>query len=152
MTNKAWGGCASNHGRAPQQKHSISEISFLAKMQKMSDDVAESKEKNIQLILNQLTAENFVNLCDELFNEVLEIVQTTTYDKAVLDQQQNPAPGQPTLVELYAGVCHLIVQDNQPVNPPMRRANSLKSQSTSWLLKRRPSVEEFSARFGIYQN
>ena len=113
-------------GRAPQQKHSISEISFLAKMQKMSDDVAERKKKNIQLILNQLgsslTAEIFVNLCDELFKEidsveVLEIVQTTIYDKAVLDQQQNPAPGQPTLVELYARVCHLIVQDNQPVNP-----------------------------------
>jgi myo-inositol-1-phosphate synthase len=90
---------SSNHGRAPQQKHSIREISFLAKMQKMSDDVAESNERNIQLLLNQLTAEIFVNLSDKLFKEidsveVLEIVQTTIYDKAVLDQQQNPAPGQ----------------------------------------------------------
>ena len=122
MGNQAWGGCASNHGRAPQQEHSISENSFIAKMQKMSDDVAERKKKNIQLILNQLTAENFVNLCDELFKEidsveVLDIVQTAIYDKAVLDQQQNPAPGQPTLVELYATVCYLIVQDNRPVNP-----------------------------------
>lgn len=36
-------------------------------MQKMSDDVAERKKKNIRLILNQLTAEKFEELCDELF-------------------------------------------------------------------------------------
>ena len=87
-------------------------------MQKMSDDVAERKKKNIQLILNQLTAENFLELCEKLYLEIdsieaLEIVQTKIYDKAVLDQLQNPAPGQPTFVELYARVCLLIVQDNQ---------------------------------------
>lgn len=110
--------------RAPQQKHSISENSFIAKMekQKMSDDVVEKKKKNIQLILNQLTSENFQKLCEKLYKEIdcvetLEIVQTKIYDKAVLDQQQNPAPGQPTFVELYARLCQILVQDNQPINP-----------------------------------
>jgi hypothetical protein len=101
--------------------HVPSENSFVAKMQKMTDDV-EKKKKSIQLILNQLTAENFAKLCEKLYKEIdsveaLEIVQTKIYDKAVLDQQQNPAPGQPTFVELYAKVCHIIVQDNQQTNP-----------------------------------
>jgi translation initiation factor 4G len=101
--------------------HVPSENSFVAKMQKMTDDI-EKKKKSIQLILNQLTAENFVKLCEKLYThidsiEALEIVQTKIYDKAVLDQQQNPAPGQPTFVELYARVCHIIVQDNQHTNP-----------------------------------
>ncbi len=97
-------------------------------MQKMSDDVAERKKKDIQLILNQLTAEGFrprppfEMVCDKLFKEidsleVLEIVQTKIYDKAVLDHQQNPAPGQPQIVELYARVCYLIVQDNKRIHP-----------------------------------
>jgi hypothetical protein len=60
-------------------------------------------------------------LCDKLYREIdsveaLEIVQTKIYDKAVLDQQQNPAPGQPTFVELYARLCQIIDQDNKPVN------------------------------------
>jgi hypothetical protein len=101
--------------------HVPSENSFVATMQKMTDGM-EKKKKKIQLILNQLTAENFNKLCEKLYQEIdsieaLEIVQTKIYDKAVLDQQQNPAPGQPTFVELYAKVCHIIVQDNQPVNP-----------------------------------
>ena len=88
----------------------------------MSDDVAEREKKNIQLNLNQLTAENCEKLCDELFKEidsleVLEIVQTKIYDKAVLDQQQNPAPGQPAFVELYARVCCIIVQEIQRIHP-----------------------------------
>ena len=105
----------------PRPVHVPGENSFVAKMSKMTDE-GEKKKKNIQLILNQLTAENFQKLCDKLYREMdsveaLEIVQTKIYDKAVLDQQQNPAPGQPTFVELYARLCHIIVQDNQAVNP-----------------------------------
>jgi hypothetical protein len=117
-------GKVSNGARAlapSRPVHVPSENSFVAKMQKMTDD-SERKKKSIQLILNQLTSENFVKLCEKLYThidsvEALEIVQTKIYDKAVLDQQQNPAPGQSTFVELYAKVCHIIVQDNQPINP-----------------------------------
>jgi hypothetical protein len=122
MGNKVGGAPSVSSSRVPQQKHCISENSFVAQMQKMSADGVEKKKKNIQLILNQLTSENFEKLCEKLYKEidsveVLEIVQTKIYDKAVLDQQQNPAPGQPTFVELYARVCLIIVQDNQRSNP-----------------------------------
>jgi hypothetical protein len=44
-------------------------------------------------------------------------VKTKIYDNAALDQQQDPAPGQPAFVELYARVCCIIVQENQRFHP-----------------------------------